>query len=190
MYPVCIVTCADRLEQGAKLANRLGASLVCDWDMQGAIAGHVRALEWAERRGERVIIMEDDAIPVDGFAELAADVLGRWHDDLVSLYLGTGYPEAYQPHIEAEVTSGADVVKLQNLIHGVCYSVPNGMERAVIDAMDMEKPADYAIGRAWWKITGREVIYPLPSLGDHADGPRVEQTGARHHPRRAWRLHQ
>lgn len=190
MHPVCVVTCAQRYDQGVALANRLGAHLVCDWRMEGAIAGHVKALKWAAGKAERCVIVEDDAEPVDGFMGLSRRVLADWPDDLVSFYLGTGYPEQYQPHIEAEVTSGSDVVRLQNLIHGVCYSVPNGLEADVLSKMDKSLPADFSIGRAWWSITGREIIYPLPSLADHVDGPRVEQTGARSHPRRAWRLYQ
>lgn len=190
MHPVCVVTCAERYDQGVALAKWLGAHLVCDWRMEGSIAGHMKALKWAAGKGVRCIIMEDDAAPVDGFMGLSMRVLADWPDDLVSFYLGTGYPEQYQPHIEAEVTSGADVVRLQNLIHGVCYSLPSGRETEVLTRMDKALPADFSIGRAWFALTGRDIIYPLPSLADHADGERVEQTGARLHPRRAWRLYQ
>lgn len=190
MHPVVVVTCRERISHGESLAERLGAHLVCDWHMRGAIAGHMLALKWAAGKEERCIIMEDDAEPVAGFMGLSGGVLATYPNDLVSFYLGTGYPEQYQPHIEAEVTSGADVVRLQNLIHGVCYSLPSGREAEVLDKMDKALPADLSIGRAWFGLTGREIIYPLPSLADHVDGPRVEQTGARLHPRRAWRLYQ
>lgn len=190
MHPVCVVTCAARYEKGAALANRLGAHLVCDWDMSGAIAGHILALNWSAGMEGRAIIMEDDAMPVDGFADLVGSALQQYPADLVSLYLGTGYPTQYQPHIEAEVTGGADVVKLQNLIHGVCYSLPFGMAADVLSRMDKALPADFSIGRSWWSLTGREIIYPLPSLVDHADEPRVERAGERVLPRKAWRLYQ
>lgn len=190
MHPIIVVTCRDRYNLGCDLANKLGAHLVCDWIMGGAISGHVAAINLASTLGSRSIIIEDDAIPVIGFNDLAAGIIDRMPDDLISFYLGTGYPEAYQHHISLEVNSGADEVRLQNLIHAVAYSIPHGMESRLLGEMDMSQHADFSIGRAWWRMTGREVRYPIPSLADHADGERVEQTGARIHPRRAWRLHQ
>lgn len=190
MPSLVVVTCRDRYEKGRALAENLGAHLVCDWDMYGAISGHVMALEWAAQQEDRVVVLEDDAQPVAGFHGLSTEVLGAYPNDLVSLYLGTGYPDGYQPHIQVEVESGASIVELRNLIHGVCYSIPNGMEASVISKMDKTLPADFSIGRAWVSLTDRPVIYPLPSLVDHEDSQRVEQTGSRLLPRKAWRLYQ
>lgn len=190
MPQVVVVTCADRIEQGEALANKHGAHLVCDWEMSGAITGHLLALRWAQEQHDRVIVMEDDAVPVAGFDMLSDSLLTEWPYDLVSMYLGTGYPDGYQPHIKAEIEAGSPVVELNNLIHGVCYSVPRMWLPLIIAKMDRTLPADFSIGRAWVELTGRPVIYPLPSLADHEDEVRAERSGVRLLPRRAWRLHQ
>ncbi|MGQ7174028.1 hypothetical protein ACUOCP_55840, partial [Escherichia sp. R-CC3] len=62
----------------------------------GRAAGHRRALEWASWQDCRVVILEDDALPVAGFTQLVGEWLYRFPDSLVSFYLGTGRPPQYQ----------------------------------------------------------------------------------------------
>lgn len=182
-----------RRAQAKALAAALGAHLVMDEHGQGATWGHRRALEWAAQQPARVVVLEDDALPVPGFPALAEQVLQRFPNDLVSLYLGTGRPPQYQSDIQARLaiadSIGADHIRLPELIHGVCYSLPVGHVDRVL-ARPWSRQPDFAIGRAWC-AAARPVIYSVPSLVDHADGPPVEQ-----HPdgqprierRRAWRL--
>ncbi|MBD4639416.1 hypothetical protein GUG46_19975, partial [Xanthomonas citri pv. citri] len=65
----------------------------------GANANHLRALSWAAEQSDRVIIIEEDALPVDGFRDEAQDWLTRFPDNLCSFYLGTGRPPQYQMQI-------------------------------------------------------------------------------------------
>lgn len=152
---------------------------------------HRRALAWAVEQSERVIIIEDDALPVPGFTNKVTDWLARFPDDLCSFYLGTGRPPQYQAQIAERLIAAdrtrADYITLPQLIHGVCYSVPPQHLPRVLARWDSSKPADFALGDAW----GAPVVYPCWSLVDHADGEPVE-----HHPdgearterRRAWRV--
>lgn len=187
----CVVGHHTRLEHAQRLAAMLDALLLIDDCNHGANWNHRRALEWAAEQACRVVVLEDDALPVHGFTEKITDWLARFPDDMLSFYLGTGRPPQYQMQIAERLIvadkTRADYITLSRLIHGVCYSVPPEHVHRVLSRWDNSKPADYAVGDAW----GGSVIYPCYSLVDHADGETVE-----HHPdsaprterRRAWRL--
>lgn len=182
-----------RIVQASALAEYLGpdCSLLIDEHDKGANAGHRRALEWAAEQGCRVVVLEDDALPVAGFTESIIEWLARFPDSLVSFYLGTGRPPQYQMQIAERLIAAdkqrANYITLPRLIHGVCYSMPPQHIERVLSCWDSSKPADYAVADAY----GNDVIYPCYSLVDHADGEVIER-----HPdgmerterRRAWRL--
>ncbi|KTI67575.1 hypothetical protein ASU99_11875, partial [Enterobacter hormaechei subsp. steigerwaltii] len=157
-----------RLGPAQRLAALLHAHLLVDDDNHGANWNHRRALEWAAEQTCRVVVIEDDALPVHGFTEKVTDWLARFPDDMLSFYLGTGRPPQYQMQIAERLTvadkTRADYITLSRLIHGVCYSVPPEHVHRVLSRWDNSKPADYAVGDAW----GGSVIYPCYSLVDHA----------------------
>ncbi len=182
----------SRRKHAQRLAALLDAHLLIDDANHGANWNHRRALEWAAGQDCRVVIVEDDALPVVGFPVLAAEWLTRFPDSLVSFYLGTGRPPQYQLQI-AERLIIADAIRanhitLSRLIHGVCYSVPPQHICRVLSRWDSSKPADYAVGDAY----AGTVVYPCWSLVDHADGPPAEEHSdrqPRRERRRAWRLY-
>lgn len=150
-----------------------GAAAIIDSADEGAHAGHRKALELAQAVGERCIIIEDDAIPVVGFMQLAEQWCDKFPGDLISFYLGTGRPVSWQARVDdaLERTAGP-FIRLPRLIHGVCYSIPTAhVERVLKRMQDSDDGADFAIGRAW----GRSVIYPVESLVEHRDGLSVER---------------
>lgn len=181
----------SRYKQALCLAELLSAVLLIDSGDNSANWNHRRALEWASKQDCRVVIIEDDALPlsesVDGFRKW----IDEYPDHLISFYLGTGRPPQYQMQIAERLIAAdkarANYITLPRLIHGVCYSVPPHHIKRVLSRWDSGKPADYAVGDAY----GGAVIYPCYSLVDHADGEPVER-----HPdltprierRRAWRL--
>lgn len=180
-----------RLGQAQRLAALLDAHLLVDDGHHGANWNHRRALEWAACQPCRVVVLEDDALPVQGFTEKVTDWLVRFPDDMLCFYLGTGRPPQYQKEIAdwliAADKTRADFITLQRLIHGVCYSVPPQRLNSVLSRWDRSKPADYAVGDAY----GDAVVYPCFSLVDHADGEPVERhpdSAPRTERRRAWRL--
>lgn len=181
----------SRYKQALCLAELLSAVLLIDSGDNGANWNHRRALGWAVCQPCRVVILEDDAIPVAGFTDLVGEWLNRFPDSLVSFYLGTGRPPQYQMQIAERLIvsdkTQADYITLPRLIHGVCYSVPPHHIERVLARWDSRKAADYAVGDAY----GCPVVYPCYSLVDHADGEPVERhpdRTPRTERRRAWRL--
>lgn len=174
------------------LCGRLDAHLLIDHDEHGANWNHRRAIEWANEQRCRVVVLEDDAEPVDDFVSAVYDWIERCPEALISFYLGTGRPPQYQMQIAERLIvadkTRADFITLPRLIHGVCYSIPPEHIERVLSRWDSRKPADYAVGDAW----GDNVVYPCWSLVDHADGDPVERHPdgvVRTERRRAWRLH-
>lgn len=183
----------SRRDHASRLAEMLGEDCVLfiDHADSGANANHRRALEWATEQDCRVVVLEDDALPVEGFASLVTEWLARFPDNLISFYLGTGRPPQYQMQIAERLViadkNRDDFITMPRLIHGVCYSVPQHYLSRVLARWDNNKAADYAVGDA----CGGLVVYPCYSLVEHADGEPVEQhpDGApRTERRRAWRL--
>lgn len=181
----------SRFASAASLAGELGAHLLIDEGNHGANWNHRRALEWAVEQSCRVVVLEDDALPVPGFADKAADWLARFPDDMLSFYLGTGRPPQYQKEIAGMLVDAdrlcGDHIVMSKLIHGVCYSPPPGRLARMLNAWNKTLAADYAVGEAY----GGRVVYPCYSLVDHADMPTVERhpdNELRTERRRAWRL--
>ncbi|HBL6082031.1 TPA: hypothetical protein LR663_003662 [Enterobacter hormaechei] len=189
---IAIVAHHSRRAMANDLASELEAdSIFMDEHSAGANANHLRALSWAAEQSDRVIIIEEDALPVDGFRYKAQDWLARFPDDMLSFYLGTGRPPQYQKEIAGMLVESdrvnADYLVLSKLIHGVCYSPPQGRLARMLKAWNKTLAADYAVGEAF----GGRVIYPCYSLVDHADLPTVERhpdNEPRTERRRAWRL--
>ncbi len=192
---IVIVAHYKRRDQAERLARSLNAHVVMDEIGNGALFGHRKALEWCSVQNERCVIMEDDALPVADFGNLAQRWMGECPDDLLSFYLGTGRPPQYQTQI-AHLLRRADqwreeYITLPQLIHGVCYSVPQDKVKPLLSVLPLVGAADFAIGSAWQQVTNKPIIYPVRSLVDHDDLPSVEvhpDGQKRTEPRRAWRL--
>lgn len=174
---VIIVSHPARVEYVRKLQDYLSVSATVV-DSSSALSGHKTALNLALAHDERVVIMEDDAIPVEGFGRLAHEWCALHPDDLLSFYLGTSRPVDFQALVTERIRI-ADMqerpqLQLPTLIHGVCYSVPRHELPRVIEALDIptrQREADFVIGAAW----GRAVYYPLESLVQHRDDEPVER---------------
>lgn len=181
----------SRRHQAEQLAWSLRAHLLVDEGQHGANWNHRRAIEWASEQSCRVVIVEDDAMPVSGFTDKVAAWLARFPDDLLSFYLGTGRPPQYQLEIATKLIDAdkrqMDYITINRLIHGVCYSVPLPKIQQTMSRWNHTLPADYAVGDA----CGGSVIYPCYSLVDHADVLTVERhpdNTPRTERRKAWRL--
>lgn len=187
-----IVAHESRFDMAVSLADNLpNYQIFVDRESKGANANHLRALRWASTQDSRVVILEDDALPVPGFAQKVAEWLSRFPDDLLSFYLGTGRPPQYQLEIATKLIDAdrrqTDYITINRLVHGVCYSVPLHKLQQVISRWNHRSPADYAVGDA----CGGSVIYPCYSLVDHQDSGAVERhpdNSPRTERRKAWRL--
>ncbi|MEH3879567.1 hypothetical protein [Enterobacter roggenkampii] len=181
----------SRIGHAQRLAALLDAHLLIDDGNRGANWNHRRAIEWAAEQPCRVVVLEDDALLVEGFTEKVMDWLARFPEDMLSFYLGTGRPPQYQKEIAGMLVDAdrvcGDHIVLSKLIHGVCYSPPQGRLTHMLSTWNKTLAADYAVGEAF----GGRVIYPCYSLVDHADLPTVERhpdNEPRTERRRAWRL--
>ncbi|HDC4301780.1 hypothetical protein K8D14_19630 [Enterobacter kobei] len=190
-FNFCVVGHHARRQQAEALARSIGAHLLIDEGNHGANWNHRRALQWAAEQSSRVVVLEDDALPVEGFTDKVTQWLVRFPDDMLSFYLGTGRPPQYQKEIAGMLVDAdrvcGDHIVLSKLIHGVCYSPPQGRLARMLNAWNKTLAADYAVGEAF----GGRVIYPCYSLVDHADLPTVERhpdNEPRTERRRAWRL--
>lgn len=188
---IVVVGHHSRRNMAMRLAESLDAHLLIDEDGNGANWNHRRAIEWAGQQDCRVVIMEDDAQPVSGFASLALEWVEKFPDNICSFYLGTGRPPRYQMQIAASLIEAdkrqGDYITMDRLLHGVCYSPPPNGISTILKNWNSTKAADYAVGDA----LGRKVIYPCYSLVDHADGETVARhpdNEPRNERRRAWRL--
>lgn len=78
-----------RLGHAQRLAAMLDAHLLIDEENHGANWNHLRAIEWAAKQPCRVVVLEDDALPVQGFSKKITDWLARFPEDMLSFYLGS-----------------------------------------------------------------------------------------------------
>lgn len=189
---VAVVGHISRKDMAENLAESLGAELFIDNLTLGATFGHLRALNWAANKEGHLIVLEDDAQPVNGFLKLAAEWIREHPDELTSFYLGTGKPPQYQARIEQALADNPPHITLDMLIHAVAYTLPcETIPKLTLPSKPMRMVADYGLGVAWTKLTRRPIYYTCPSLVDHADGPSLEAgVGRALPPRHAWKLHE
>lgn len=165
----------SRREKAEVLAKFFDAHLLIDEGNHGATWNHRRALEWAVLQDERVIVLEDDALPVEGFELRAREWFARYPMALLSFYLGTSRPPQWQKVVDVRlkeaIANGNDTISLDQLIHGVCYSIPSVAIQRILNTMNPRAPADFSIGKAW----AANVIYPIFSLVQHEDGIPVDK---------------
>lgn len=173
----------SRQAEAEQLTAQLGARLFLDTATHGAKWNHDRALDWGRTLHGHLLVVEDDAQPVTGFLQQVTEWVNENPADLISYYLGTGYPPSYQPRIRHLLTTAIDRILLPTLIHAVAYSIPCHF----IPPVGPGK-ADTALGKAWRQTTNRPIIYTVPSLVNHTDHDSIQNRGHRQLPRTAHRL--
>ncbi|MCX8559786.1 hypothetical protein OS122_02585 [Mycolicibacterium mucogenicum] len=192
-----IVAHSSRLQQTLALATAVGgASLWFDDGTLGCERNHQRAWEWHRQNTTHgwAIVLEDDAVPVPDFTAQLRTALDVARSPVVSLYLGTSRPPAWQPRVRDATTAAnehdASWIVGPQLLHAVGVAIHSDYVPALCDWLPATKcPVDQAI--AAWAVTWQhDVAYTWPSLVDHAD----DDTIAEHHdgsprtePRKAWR---
>lgn len=176
-------------------------AVMVDSRSEGGKAMHLDALDMGALLGtEWVVVLEDDAVPCEGFRDELEAVLESATSSVVSLYLGTGRwagknRQSHEPVVRglvgsAEATQAA-FIGARELWHGVGYAIRTRCVASVVEAATKSrKPIDEAI-TAWCVAHSEPVLYAWPSLVDHADGPSITDhpDGRPRTERRvAWRL--
>jgi hypothetical protein len=161
-----------------ELAAKVGASIVSvDPGTLGCELNH--AWTWqatADLGGEFVCVLEDDALPVDGFREQLAMVLAVTPAPIVSLYLGRRRPPQYQGRIRDALDradeSGADFIVAQDCLHAVGLVMRPDLVADFLANRRPGLPIDQAIGH-WAKRRGHTIAHTVPSVVDHRDEPTL-----------------
>jgi hypothetical protein len=185
-----IVAHADRKGMAEDLATKVAADYInIDDGTLGCNGNHLHVWDWLATNNpdEWSVVLEDDAIPVDGFREQLEQALKTAPTPIVSLYLGTGRPPHWQPRVDLAINNAnhadAHWIITKELIHAVAIAVRTDL----LPFTDLpSKPIDDAIS-AWAQHHHHKVGYTWPSLVDHYDGPTLIERPERWLARRVAR---
>jgi GR25 family glycosyltransferase involved in LPS biosynthesis len=180
-----------------ELSQAVNADFVCyDDSTLGCTGNHLRMWhKMIQHGGDWGVVLEDDAQLCDDFTNQLAMVLDGPPASVVSLYLGTGYPRAWQRFIKPKMATGAHWIVSSHLLHcvGVAIRMPliPDMLRFVGKMAPAERlwPIDEQITH-WCRLRGQLVAYTKPSIIEHRDLPTLltHQDGRRELPRHAWQF--
>lgn len=188
---VAVMAHPARAEAAEKLAADIDATIT--WD-NGSGEWDCGARAWAslaDSPAPWTCVVQDDALPIDGFRAHLETVATHAPRTAVSLYVGTGRPRATavtRAVAEADRV-GASWLECDGLLWGVAIMLPTEHIPPLLSwAASSFLPYDQRIG-AWYTRQGQRVRYCWPSLVDHTDGPRLATTsGPPNCARRAHRL--
>jgi len=178
-----IVAHTARLTQAEHLADLVAADYISvDDGTLGCNGNHKKV--WAHLNDyptEWSIVLEDDAIPVDGFIEQAEQALRVAPAHVVSFYMGKHHiptldwnHRKQQAIVQAELVDAHWMITNQ-LLHAVAVAIRTTYIPSMwhhINQMPDAFPIDEAITH-WVCNTGHNVAYTWPSLIDHADQPTL-----------------
>lgn len=149
-----------------------------------------------QHQHEWVVILEDDAVVRNPFRTELAACLSHAPEQVVSLYLGTGYPAQYQRHFMDAIASDPSWILHRYLRHAVAYAIKRELTPVAIaharPLIDKGWAMDDALSE-FCRKNSQLVAYSNPSLVDHEDGRSVvssrkhlgRPTFGRKRPRRA-----
>ena len=188
-HTIGIVAHTARSDQAHALAETVGAAyLSMDDGTLGCEQNHRTVWQWMAEHTttEWSVVLEDDAIPVDGFRHQLAQALDNAPTPIVSLYLGRKRPPHWQDAIQTAIDdanrSNANYITAHNLIHAVGVAIKTELVPSMTDyCAGTKHPWDYRIG-AWAQEHQHPISYLHPSLVEHADGHTIA-----HHPDRSPR---
>ena len=170
---VHVVAHPIRQEQAEKLAKEVEATETwVDTSGLGEWDNHLRAWTQLSYSGAtHAVVLQDDAIPVEGFREHAQRAATDRPNSMISLYIGTHRPRASEvvtAIVEAD-RQGASWLSADTLMWGVGVIVPVTRIPEMLEAVEgCTYPYDQRLG-TWPKDLGEEVYYTWPSLVDHMD---------------------
>lgn len=177
MMRIGVVAHTSRVTYAKRLANVIRADFVSiDNGTLGADGNH-EAVQYhlSALPSTFSVILEDDAIPVEGFRDQLEHALPLCPSPIASLYLGKQRPPQYQhairTAIEAAELEAADWIVGTRLFHAVGYAIKTELIPSLLDHIT-HWPVDEHIS-SWARLHGHTVAYAYPSLVDHLDGPTL-----------------
>lgn len=197
MFRIGIVTHHARADQAHQLMETVGAVyLSMDDGTLGCSRNHMRVWERLSRYDtEWSVVLEDDAVPVEGFTDQLEQALASSPCSVASLYLGQGQPLQWQGRvgqaIHAAEQDNACWIVGKRLLHGVAVCIKTDLIPSMLTHIKTStRPIDWAI-RDWAVSADQAICFPVPSLVDHADGPTLitgRADTSRDMQRTAWRV--
>ena len=186
-----VVADSRRGDMGMRLAEQVDADcLSVDYETRGCTWNHSQV--WRMHADEPAVwnvVLEDDAVPVDGFREQLAAALAVAPTPIVSLYLGRGYIEDNRtgPLLTRADLLGVNwIISQGRILHAVALAVRGDLLPSLIDNLPSgNQPIDRSLS-LWARRQGHRVAYAWPCLVDHDDGKSLV-TRYRRADRRAWR---
>ena len=177
MLTIGIVAHTSRAPEAKTLAHQVGADFIsidngvmgCD-DNHDHVMHHLAGLPstWS-------VVLEDDAIPVDGLRAQLDAALPLSPAPIVSLYLGQLRPPQHQADIRAAVEAAegedADWIVASRLFHAVGYAIKTELLPGLLNHLS-NWPVDQHISE-WAMQRGHTIAYTWPSLVDHADDETI-----------------
>ena len=164
----------SRRENAIRLARFLNAALAMDEGDAGSLRNHDLAWTLAYSPGaDWVIVLEDDAVLVEGFQDHVENALGHVpKDGAVSFYTGTGQPKRFVVCDAVSKASkvGCSWIRTDTLLWGPAVALPvHHVQPMLRYVRDIGKPYDQRLGQ--YLIAHRiPCFYTAPSLVDHEDG--------------------
>lgn len=198
-YAIGIVAHTARAARSHELMHGVGAAF-CSIDNGnlGCGGNHRKVWRHLSKRFAAhktwLVVLEDDAVPVEGFAEQLEAALNVHAAPVVSLYLGRLRPPHYQYLIEPAVKRAdeqdANFIVSPHVLHAVGLAIRSDLVADMLDNLDEELPIDEAIGE-WVNKRHYRCAYTYPSIVDHQDGETLlthRDQQPREPGRVAWRF--
>lgn len=196
MFCIGIVAHHARADAAHALQEQVHAAyLHMDDGTVGCEGSHRKAWTYlAGTQSDWCVVLEDDALPVEGFTQQVEQALTASPCNIVSLYLGQGRPPQWQARVSqaihaAELDDACWIVG-RRLLHGVAVAIRTHLIPSMLDHITSStRPIDFAI-KDWAVEAGHDIAFTQPSLVNHADGPTLIQRddSARTETRTAWRV--
>lgn len=187
-----VVADSRRRDIGEQLAREVRADYISiDQGDLGCTRNHVAVWkELAMGETDFVLVLEDDAVPVDGFRDQLTAALEAAPAPIVSLYLGRGYVDDQRTKAllhRADVIDAHWVTTHGRVLHAVALAVRGDLLPSMIEFLGRStQPIDRLLSR-WTRAQGHKVAYSIPSLVNHRDEESLV-TRYRRRPRTAWRI--
>lgn len=181
----------SRLEAAQCLCDEYDARMFLDDGTLGEPGNTRAALAWAETQdASHVLILQDDALPVEGFGALAQAAIDERPEHIISYYLGTGRPAQTEAHqaIRLADRTHSHWVEMSRIYWGVAWSIPIALLPELNAWLSTHDGATDSITGRWMLRTGRPCFHTWPCLADHQDGPTLVKHTYSGIERKAWRV--
>lgn len=181
-----------RLEKAQDLCEQVKGSLIVDDGSKGENRNGDDAWAAGDPKSDWIVVLQDDAVLVDGFLDAVPEALSEAPETAVSLYVGTGrpMPRKVERAVALALMTGTSWLEHKTLLWGVGVAMPGSQVPNFLRwAPSCDLAYDSRIG-AYWLRKGIPIRYTFPCLVDHRD----EQTLLNHPwgrptvPRKAWQL--